>query len=181
MITPEQALAIYRAGAEAVVKVIRDSSRQVDLQQRQIEALQKEVIELKRKIGGQPGHPRHERPLFPEADIQTFHDYHLAACPECGNAEVTFLDQPPRVIQLDAVKGMFHTIHDRDSLSAKAFEQEQARRTIMKAALDNVPSSLDDKGKEQKKKPSTWPSAFVITARPISNSSPRPASGLPTI
>ncbi|MFA7174524.1 MAG: hypothetical protein WC340_14160, partial [Kiritimatiellia bacterium] len=84
---PEQALAIYRAGAEAVVKVIRDSSRQVDLQQRQIEALQKEVIELKRKIGGQPGHPRHERPLFPEADIQTFHDYHLAACPECGNAE----------------------------------------------------------------------------------------------
>ena len=392
MITPEQALAIYHAGAEAVVKVICDSSRQVDLQQRQIETLQKEAIKLKRKvaqlsknssnsskppssdivrpksqqrqpgkrkIGGQPGHPRHERPLFPEADIQTFHDYRLTACPECGNAEVTFLDQPPRIIQqmeieeilvlkeehrtypvwcerckkthyhpfpeevlkaglfkenltalvaymkavdhasfatirkfirdvlgekvsrshlrnvvakvstaldatygellarlplepvlnvdetghkenagkfwtwvfradlyvlfkidksrgskvllevlgadfngvlgcdyfsaylkymkdcnitvqfciahlirsikyltglpdaetkaygqtlLDAVKGMFHIIHDKDSLSAEAFEQamEQARLTIMKAALDNVPSSLDDKGKEQK-------------------------------
>jgi len=46
MITPEQALAIYRAGAEAVVKVICDLSRQVDLQQRQIEALQKKVTFL---------------------------------------------------------------------------------------------------------------------------------------
>jgi transposase len=53
----------------------------------------------KRKIGAQPGHPRHERPAFPEADIQTFHEYRLNACPECGNAEVTFLDQPPRVLQ----------------------------------------------------------------------------------
>jgi len=107
MITPEQALAIYHAGPEAVVKVIRDLSRQVDLQQRQIETLQKEGIKLKRKvaqlsknssnsskppssdimrpksqqrqpgkrkIGGQPGHPRHVRPPFPEADIKTFHD-----------------------------------------------------------------------------------------------------------
>ena len=53
----------------------------------------------KRKIGAQPDHPRHERPAFPEADIKNFHDYRLDACPECGNAEVTFLDQPPRVIQ----------------------------------------------------------------------------------
>jgi len=53
----------------------------------------------KRVIGAQPGHPRHERPAFPEADIKTFHDYRLESCPECGNAEVTFLDQPPRVQQ----------------------------------------------------------------------------------
>ena len=53
----------------------------------------------KRKIGAQPGHPRHERPAFPEADIKNFHDYRLDACPECGNAEVTFLDEPPRVQQ----------------------------------------------------------------------------------
>ena len=52
-----------------------------------------------RKIGAQPGHPRHERPAFPEADIKNFHDYRLDACPECGNAELTFLDQPPRVLQ----------------------------------------------------------------------------------
>jgi transposase len=52
-----------------------------------------------RKIGAQPGHPRHERPAIPEADIKNFHDYRLDACPECGNAELTFLDQPPRVLQ----------------------------------------------------------------------------------
>jgi len=53
----------------------------------------------KRKIGAQPGHPRHERPSFPEDEIHTFHDYRLDACPECGNAGVIFLDQPPRVLQ----------------------------------------------------------------------------------
>jgi len=53
----------------------------------------------KRKIGAQPGHPRHERPAFPEADIKNFHEYRLETCPECGNAEVTFLDEPPRVQQ----------------------------------------------------------------------------------
>ncbi len=53
----------------------------------------------KRKIGAQPGHPKHERPLFPEADITKFHDYRLTACPKCNNPDVEFLDQPPRVIQ----------------------------------------------------------------------------------
>ena len=53
---------------------------------------------------------------------------------------------------LDAFKGMFRIIHDRDNLSAEAFEHamEQVRQMIMKAAIDIVPSSLDDKGKEQK-------------------------------
>jgi len=125
MITPEQALAIYHAGPEAVVKVICELSRQVDLLQKRVEELERKVAQLsknstnsskppssditrpapqqrqqgKRKIGAQPGHPRHERPAFPEADIKTFHDYRLECCPECGNAEVTFLDQPPRVQQ----------------------------------------------------------------------------------
>jgi rRNA maturation protein Nop10 len=55
----------------------------------------------KRKIGAQPGHPRHERPVFPEAEINKLHDYRLDSCPECGNAEVTFLDQPPRITSAD--------------------------------------------------------------------------------
>ncbi len=127
MITPEQALAIYHAGPEAVGKVICDLSRQVDLLQQRVEALERQVARLsknssnsskppssditkpgsklskggkeKRKVGAQPGHPRHERPAFPEADIRTFFDYRLEACPKCGNAEVTFLDEPPRVLQ----------------------------------------------------------------------------------
>jgi len=125
VITPEQALAIYHAGPEAVVKVICELSRQVDLLQKRVEELERKVAQLsknssnsskppssditrpapqqrqqgKRGIGAQPGHPRHERPAFPEADIKTFHDYRLDACPECGNAGLTFLDQPPRVLQ----------------------------------------------------------------------------------
>ena len=125
MITPEQALAIYHAGPEAVVKVICELSRQVDLLQKRVEALECKVAELSKnssnsskppssdivkpkpekqkkdkcKIGAQPGHPRHERPPFPEDEIKSFHDYRLTACPECGNPDVTFLDEPPRVIQ----------------------------------------------------------------------------------
>lgn len=125
MISPEQALAIYQTGSEAVVKVIGDLSRQVDLEQQRVQALERQVARLaknstnsskppssdithprppprrkaKRRIGAQPGHPRHERPAFPEADIESFHDYRLDACPQCGNAGVTFLDQPPRVLQ----------------------------------------------------------------------------------
>ena len=53
----------------------------------------------KRKIGAQNGHERHQRPAFPESDIQSFHDYRLDACPECGPAGIIFVDQPPCVIQ----------------------------------------------------------------------------------
>jgi len=125
MITPEQALAIYHAGPEAVVKVVCELSRPADLLQKRVEELERKVAKLsknstnsskspssditrpkpeqrqqgKRQIGAQPGHPRHERPAFPEADIKNFHEYPLETCPECGNAEVTFLDEPPRVQQ----------------------------------------------------------------------------------
>ncbi len=125
MITPEQALAIYHAGPDAVVKVICELSRQVDLLQERVESLERKVAQLsknsstsskppssditkpkpkkrkkgKRKIGAQHGHPKHERPPFPDDEIASFHDYRLDACPECDNPDVTFLDQPPRIIQ----------------------------------------------------------------------------------
>ena len=35
----------------------------------------------KGKIGGQSGHPKHERPSFPEGEVDRFHDYRLSACP----------------------------------------------------------------------------------------------------
>src|SRR3954466_8038897 len=34
--------------------------------------------------GGQPGHPKHERALFPEDQVEHFHDHPLSACPCCG-------------------------------------------------------------------------------------------------
>jgi len=50
VITPEQALAIYHAGPEAVVKVICEQSRQVDLLQRQVKDLESKVAELEHKM-----------------------------------------------------------------------------------------------------------------------------------
>jgi len=52
----------------------------------------------KRKRGAQPGHPRHERPLFTEDEIDEPHPYVLTSCPDCG-AEVTLTGGTPRIIQ----------------------------------------------------------------------------------
>ena len=36
------------------------------------------------KIGGQPGHPRHEREPFAPEEIERAENLHLEACPDCG-------------------------------------------------------------------------------------------------
>src|ERR1700693_5540186 len=38
----------------------------------------------KRKRGGQPGHPKHERALFPEGQVNQFFVHPLSGCPCCG-------------------------------------------------------------------------------------------------
>src|SRR5450755_2979364 len=38
----------------------------------------------KRKIGGQPGHPKHEREPFPPEQVTHFEEHLLEACPCCG-------------------------------------------------------------------------------------------------
>jgi len=38
----------------------------------------------KRKRGGQPGHPKHERALFPHDRVDQFFDHSLHGCPCCG-------------------------------------------------------------------------------------------------
>ncbi len=137
MMTREQALAIYQAGPEAVVKVLCKMSAAIDALQERVKTLEATVEKLerkiatlsknssnsskppssdditkpkrknkgkgKRKIGGQPGHPRNERPLFPDEDIDTFYDYALPACPDCG-CEVILLDDQPRILQQLEIK-----------------------------------------------------------------------------
>lgn len=36
------------------------------------------------KIGGQPGHPRHQRKDLPPEQVDAFRSYHLERCPDCG-------------------------------------------------------------------------------------------------
>src|SRR3954449_9950923 len=53
----------------------------------------------KRKIGGQPGHPKHERALFPpEALTSPPHCHTLEICPDCGHG-LESAEQAPRVVQ----------------------------------------------------------------------------------
>lgn len=43
-----------------------------------------ESDEPKRKIGGQPGHVKHEREPFSPEEVTKFHTHTLGACPRCG-------------------------------------------------------------------------------------------------
>jgi len=51
-----------------------------------------------RHIGGQPGHPRHQRTPFPPDQINQTIDYRPRRCPDCG-ARLRAAKQPPRTLQ----------------------------------------------------------------------------------
>lgn len=122
--TPDDALALYNAGPKVVIKILCDLSNTVESQKEQITLLEAKVARLSknssnsgkrpssdditkpnkkkkkstRKIGGQPGHKKHERPLFSDKEIDKVHSYILPACPDC-KGEVAIMDGKPRVIQ----------------------------------------------------------------------------------
>ena len=52
----------------------------------------------KRSIGGQPGHVKHERELFPPEQVTRFETYRLEACPDCGGT-LRLNPTSPRVVQ----------------------------------------------------------------------------------
>src|SRR4051795_3741439 len=54
----------------------------------------------KRRIGGQPGHPKHERAWFPPESVNGgSHDYVLDLCPNCGHGLQPTAAAAPRVVQ----------------------------------------------------------------------------------
>ena len=58
----------------------------------------------KRKIGGQPGHPKHERPPFTKDEIDTTYEYTVTHCPHCNGLVEPMDTQAPKVIQQVEIK-----------------------------------------------------------------------------
>lgn len=52
-----------------------------------------------RTIGGQPGHPRHERPAFPPDQVDERHIHGLERCPDCGSRDLEVWADPAQVWQ----------------------------------------------------------------------------------
>jgi transposase len=70
----------------------------------------------KRKIGGQPGHPKHERPLFLPDLVDYFHNHDLKCCPDCqGPVHLDPQSQPRILQQVELPQKLFevhqHTAH----------------------------------------------------------------------
>jgi len=54
----------------------------------------------KRHIGGQPGHPKHDREMFPpEALTRPPHHHTIEICPQCGHGLKPAADTAPRIVQ----------------------------------------------------------------------------------
>jgi len=53
----------------------------------------------RRSIGGQPGHPRHERPLLPPDQVDERQTHGLVECPDCGSRDLETLPEPAQVLQ----------------------------------------------------------------------------------
>jgi transposase len=67
----------------------------------------------KRRIGGQPGHPKHERVAFPpEAINGGSFDHRLDSCPACGHDLEPALAIAPRVIQQVDIREVPLTIQE---------------------------------------------------------------------
>ena len=122
--TPAEAAKIYSKGKEIIVAALCDLSATIEKQEKEIDTLKLKIAKLlknssnsgkkpssdditkkskkkgksKRNIGGQFGHPKNERPLFLENEINEFHKYVYLSCPEC-NAEVSITEGNPRIIQ----------------------------------------------------------------------------------
>src|SRR5436305_5945146 len=73
----------------------------------------------RRPIGGQPGHPKHERIAFPpEAVNDGSFDYRLDACPSCGHDLHPALTIVPRVVQQIDIRDVPLSIAEHRSHSA---------------------------------------------------------------
>lgn len=165
MMKREGAIAIYRAGQEAVVETLCQLSAQVEEQAKTIATLQKNSTDSskppssdivkplkkkrakgkKNKPGGQPGHPKHERPPFGEDAIDVHWEYPCSSCPQCDGDDIVLLDEPPKIIQqTELIEVVTHTeehrayayyCEDCDAIHYAPFPDEVVKQGLFKTRL----------------------------------------------
>ncbi len=161
----EEAIAIYQAGQEPVVDKLCELSATVDDQAKKIAVLEKNSTNSskppssditkppkkqqsngkKNKIGGQPGHPKHERTPFSEDEIDEHLGYHCLSCPECDSSNIILLNEQPKIIQqIELQEVVTHTqehrayayyCEDCDEIHYAPFPDEVVKEGLFKARL----------------------------------------------
>lgn len=128
MMTREEARRLSRESPEMIEEKLYSQSVTIEALQKKVQEQQRKIAKLSRNssnshkppssdditkpkspnkkekkgtrsIGGQPGHPKHERPPFSEDELDDFHEYISSCCPHCnGPVHITF-GQDPKIIQ----------------------------------------------------------------------------------
>ena len=84
--------------ADKVAKLSKNSSNSSKPPSSDIVKPPRKAHNTQGKIGGQPGHPKHERPPFTPDQIDHRQPYPLDACPDCGGV-LKFIPDAGRVVQ----------------------------------------------------------------------------------
>lgn len=133
MMRREEAQEICRQGNEAVIDVLCEQSAAIDSLKKETGELKRRIARLsknssnshkspssdditkpksktrkkkkgQRSIGGQPGHSKHERPPFPEEEIDESYTHTETHCPHCDRQMEPMENQEPKVIQQVEIK-----------------------------------------------------------------------------
>jgi transposase len=67
----------------------------------------------KRKIGGQPGHPKYERESFTVEELDDIHEYRLDRCPDCGGKLRPGRAEPRVVQQIEVLERPVEIVEHR--------------------------------------------------------------------
>jgi transposase len=94
----------------------------------------------RRSIGGQPGHPQHQRRPFGPAQIDQRKEYAPKHCPDCGSSHLQRLPEPARVVQqVELVKKPFvvteHTAWACRCQDCGQVQEGQLPQAVLKTGL----------------------------------------------
>jgi transposase len=93
--------------------------------------------QAKRSLGGQPGHPRHERPLFPPELLNGgSHTYLAEICPTCGHGLQAATTTPPRVVQQMDIDTVPLRIEEHRGLAGWCPHCQKIHYAALPAAID---------------------------------------------